>query len=432
MKKRINEKYKKTFFNTIMLYLLAIAKIIFPLVTLPYLTRVLSVETYGAIAYVKSIIAYAQTAIDFGFILSAVRDIVNINREKEETSRVVGNTIVAKLFLAVISFIVILILSFVIPILRDYTLLLFLSFIPPLLSCFLLDFFFRGIEKMHIVSIIFVLMKTISTLLTILLIKGDQQVLLVPIFDTVSSLCAIVVTWIIYKKLGYSIKVDGIKAAFKKIKESFLFFANSATSSVFGALTTAVIGVCVNDLQDVAYWSVSIQLIGAVQAMYTPLSHGLYPYMIKGKDLKLIKIVLLIFMPIVIVGSIIVGCISPSLLTIVGGENYEKAATVFRYLLPVLVISFPVAILGWPTLGSIEKTKQINLATLSGAVAQILGLVVLYVIGCFSIVNVAIMRNLSEFIMFAVLLFFVIKYRKQFALEPKNNQSLNGDDNTNK
>ena len=188
----------------------------------------------------------------------------------------------------------------------------------------------------------------------------------------------------------------------------------------------------INDLQDVAYWSVSIQLIGAVQAMYTPLSHGLYPYMIKGKDLKLIKIVLLIFMPIVIVGSIIVGCISPSLLTIVGGENYEKAATVFRYLLPVLVISFPVAILGWPTLGSIEKTKQINLATLSGVVAQILGLVVLYVIGCFSIVNVAIMRNLSEFIMFAVLLFFVIKYRKQFALEQKNNQSLSGDDNTNK
>lgn len=430
MKKNITTKYKKTFFNTIMLYLLAIAKIIFPLVTLPYLTRVLSVETYGAVAYVKSIIAYAQTAIDFGFILSAVRDIVNINREKEATSRVVGNTIVAKLFLALLSFIIILILSFVIPILRNYTLLLFLSFIPPLLSCFLLDFFFRGIEKMHIVSIIFVLMKTISTLLTIFLIKGDQQVLLVPIFDTISSLCAIVVTWIIYKKLGYGIKFEGLKAALKKIKESFLFFANSAASSVFGALTTAVIGVCVNDLQDVAYWSVSIQLIGAVQTMYTPLSHGLYPYMINGKDLKLIKIVLLIFMPIVIAGSIIVGCISPSLLTIVGGENYEKAATVFRYLLPVLVISFPVAILGWPTLGSIEKTKQINLATLSGAVAQIFGLVLLYVVGCFSIVNVAIMRNISEFIMFVVLLFFVIKYRKQFVLET-NNKSLN-DDNINK
>lgn len=419
MKEVKNTKYKKTFFNTLMLYLLAMAKIIFPLITLPYLTRVLSVETYGALSYVKSIIAYAQTAIDFGFILSAVKDIVNSNREKESTSRIVGNTIVAKLLLAALSFIVILVLSFAIPILRNYTLLLFLSFLPPLLSCFLLDFFFRGIEKMHMVSIVFVLMKTISTILTVLLIKGDRQVLLVPIFDATSSICAIIVTWIIYKKLGYGIKFDGIKAAIRKIKESFLYFTNSAASSVFGALTTAIIGACVNDLQQVAYWSVSIQLIGAVQAMYTPLSQGIYPYMIKGKDLKLIKLVLAIFIPIVIVGSVTVGYISPTLLTIVGGENYESAATVFRCLLPILVISFPIAILGWPTLGSIDKTKQINCATLSGALTQILGLALLYVLGEFSIINVAILRNLSEFVMFAVLLFFVIKYRKQFVSEIK-------------
>ncbi len=427
MKESINTKYKKAFLNTTMLYLLAFAKIIFPLVTLPYLTRVLSVEAYGVVAYVKSIIAYAQTAIDFGFILSAVRDIITVNTEKEATSRVVGNTIIAKLLLATVSFIVILVLAFTIPILRNHTILLLLSFIPPLLSCFLLDFFFRGIEKMHIVSIIFFLMKTISTFLTILLIKGDQQILLVPIFDTISSLCAIIVTWIIYKKLEYGIKFDGIKAAIRKIKESFLYFANSATSSVFGALTTVIIGVCVNDLQDVAYWSVSIQLIGAVQAMYTPLSHGLYPYMIKRKDLKLIKAVFLIFMPIVIIGSIAVGYISPLLLTIVGGENYANAATVFRCLLPVLVISFPVAILGWPTLGSIEKTKEINLATLSGAITQIIGLLLLYVLGWFSIVNVAIMRNLSEFIMFATLLFFVVKYRYQFSLELKNSKHNKSD-----
>ena len=425
MKKAINTTYKKTFFNTLMLYLLAIAKIVFPLVTLPYLTRVLSVETYGAIAYVKSIIAYAQTAIDFGFILSAVRDIVSINKEKDATAGVVGNTIIAKLLLAAASFVVISVLAFIIPILKNHTLLLFLSFIPPLLSCFLLDFFFRGIEKMHIVSVIFLLMKTISTLLTIFVIKGDQQVLLVPVFDVVSSLCAIIVTWVIYKKLGYGIKFDGIKAAIKKIRESFVYFANSATSSVFGAFTTAVIGACINNLQDVAYWSVSIQLIGAVQAMYTPLSQGLYPYMIKGKDLKLIKMVLLIFVPIVIVGSVFVGHISPSLLTVVGGDNYENAAIVFRCLLPVLVISFPVAILGWPTLGAIEKTKQIYLATLSGAITQIVGLMLLYIVGQFSIVNVAIMRNLSEFVMFAVLLFFVMKYKKLLSLEANENKSVN-------
>ena len=39
--------------NTIMLYGMSIAKIVFPLLTLPYLTRVLSVESYGVVSYVK-------------------------------------------------------------------------------------------------------------------------------------------------------------------------------------------------------------------------------------------------------------------------------------------------------------------------------------------------------------------------------------------
>ena len=46
--------------NTIMLYLMTIAKIIFPLITLPYLTRILSVDSYGVVSFVKSYMVYIQ------------------------------------------------------------------------------------------------------------------------------------------------------------------------------------------------------------------------------------------------------------------------------------------------------------------------------------------------------------------------------------
>lgn len=414
MSKKANSKYDKTFLNTIMLYILAFAKIVFPLLTLPYLTRVLSVETYGAITYTKSIITYAQITIDFGFLLSSVKDIVRANKNVDRIASIVGDTILAKLLLALVAFFVIVVLSFIVPILKAHKSLLLLSFLPPFLSCFLLDFLFRGIEKMHIVSLIYVLMKTISTCLTILLIKGDSQVLLVPIFDTISSACAILITWLVFKKMGFSIRMGKIKNALKKIKESFLYFTNSVASSAFGALNTAAIGICIENLQDVAYWGVAMQLIGAVQTMYTPLSNGIYPYMVKNKDLSLIKKVLLLFVPFVILGTVLVGVSSPMLLTIVGGIKYAEASIVFRMLLPVLVLSFVVAILGWPTLGAIEKIKEINLSTLAGAFSQILGLAILYVTSNFTIVNVAILRNFSEFFMCASLVFFTIKHKKLF------------------
>ena len=51
-----------------MLYGMNIAKLVFPLLTLPYLTRVLSVQSYAAVAYTKSVMSYMQILVDFGSV----------------------------------------------------------------------------------------------------------------------------------------------------------------------------------------------------------------------------------------------------------------------------------------------------------------------------------------------------------------------------
>ena len=406
--------YRKIGINTVMLYLLTVAKIVFPLITLPYLTRALSVEGYGVVSYVKSIITYVQLTIDFGFIYSSVKDIVEANGEKNAVSKIVSNTVFAKLILSVFTFIVVLILAFSVPLLKEYKLFLILSFIPPFLSSFLLDFFYRGIEKMHIVSLIFVSMKTISTILTLCFVKSDAQILLIPIFDAVGSLFAIVLTGIIAKKLGVTIKLDSIKHAFTQRRKSFFYFTNSMASTAFGALNTVIIGIFIVDLKTIAYWSVCIQLIGAVQSLYKPISNSIYPYMIKNKDMRLIKNVLFVLMPLIVIGSTACYLFSPWILTVMSGEQYTEAANIFRILLPVLVISFPVEILALPSLGAIGKIKQVNIATIFGATTQILGLLILIVVQQFNVFNIAILRNISELAMFIVLLAFLIKYKKLF------------------
>ena len=73
--------------NTIMLYGMSIAKIVFPLLTLPYLTRVLSVESYGVVSYVKAVMQYMQLVVDFGFMLSGTKDIVNAKNDHEKLEK---------------------------------------------------------------------------------------------------------------------------------------------------------------------------------------------------------------------------------------------------------------------------------------------------------------------------------------------------------
>ena len=69
--------------NSGMLLAMNAAKILFPLITLPYLTRVLSTDAYGTVVYVKSVISYMQLMVDFGFLLSATKEIVNANGDIE-------------------------------------------------------------------------------------------------------------------------------------------------------------------------------------------------------------------------------------------------------------------------------------------------------------------------------------------------------------
>lgn len=70
-----------------------IAKMLFPLLTLPYLTRVLSTDCYGSVVYVKSVTTYLQLLVDFGFVLSATKSIVQAREDRARQERIMGDVL---------------------------------------------------------------------------------------------------------------------------------------------------------------------------------------------------------------------------------------------------------------------------------------------------------------------------------------------------
>lgn len=398
MIKNIKLSNKRMLNNTIMLYLMTIAKMVFPLITLPYLTRILSVECYGNVTFVKSYMTYIQLIIDFGFILSSVKDIVEANEDKEKIGIITGQTILAKLLLSCVSLVITLILCCFIQILKQNLLYTLLSLIAIVLSSFLLDFLFRGIEKMHVITITFVIMKTISTIFTLIIVKSDSDILWMPILDIISSIVAIIFTFKEVHKYKIPIKVKNIRISFDMIKESAVYFISNFATTAFGALNTVVIGILMDSTQ-VAYWSVALQLIAAVNSMYSPITNGIYPQMIRDKSFALIRRVLYIFMPIVAIGCIIYFAVAKYIILIVSGDQYLDSVIILRCLIPVLLISFPSMILGWPTLGAIGKAKEVTITTMLTAVAQVIGLFILIIINKFTLINISIIRCVTEFLM---------------------------------
>ncbi len=406
-------KNKNIVNNTIMLMIFNIAKIVFPFITLPYLTRILTTDSYGIVAYVKTVMSYMQIFVDFGFVLSATKDIVKCRENKNEMERVIGDTMVARVILGGLGFVVVLILSLALPILRTNILYTILSYVAVFLSIFLMDFLFRGLERMHVITIRFIVMKIISTIFTFVLIKGDQNLILIPILDIVSTLVAILMVWYEIGKMQLKLKFSGIKKVISTLKDSFVYFLSNVAATSLNALSTIIIGIYTSPTE-VAYWSLCMQIIGSITACYNPISDGIYPEMIKTKNTAIIKKVLKIFMPIVLAGCIFSYFFANIGFMILGGEKYSNAVPVFRLLIPTLFFGFPAIIFGWPTLGVIGKAKETTVTTIIAISVYIIYIVGLIVTKSFTITNIAIGRSITEMVLFGTRYWFYRKYKSLF------------------
>ena len=78
---------KRLMENFFSLSVLKLVNAILPFVTLPYLIKVLGFQQYGAIVLALSVIAYFQAITDYGFNLSATREIVK-NRNNKNKNRI--------------------------------------------------------------------------------------------------------------------------------------------------------------------------------------------------------------------------------------------------------------------------------------------------------------------------------------------------------
>lgn len=400
--------------NTTMLYVMNITKIVLPLVTLPYLTRVLSKECYGTVAYVKAVMQYMQVTVDFGFLLSGTRDIVNTRHDKGTMARVIGDTLLAKIILAVLAFVALCLMMLFIPILRNNLLYTLLSFVVVAQTCFLMDFVFRGLEEMHVITLRYVLMRLVAAALTFVVIKNDANMILIPVLDIIGSFAAIVLVFYEMKKRNIDIVMSGIPSALEKLKDSAVFFLSNMATTAFSGLNTLVIGILVDPIH-VAEWSVCMQMVSAVQSFYTPVTDGIYPYMLKNKDWKLIKKTLSIYMPLITAGCIFTFFAAKYALLIIGGEKYVSAVPLLRAFIPLLFISFPAILFGWPALGAIGKTKETTATTLITAGLQIGGIVVLILINQFNVILLAILRGTTELCMFLMRFCYCRKYYKEFS-----------------
>lgn len=405
--------------NTLYLYAATIVKLIGPLITLPYLTRVLSVETYGYVSFVKSYATYVQLLLDFGFLLSATKDIALAAGDSEKIGKVAGNTVLEKAIIAVAGAFITALLCSALPLLNTVPLFTWLYYLSCVSTILILDFLYRGLQRMEYAAIPLIIAKVIVVVFTIVFVGSDDDLLLIPAFDLMGNACAGISSLVFLRKVGVRPSFSSLSVWFRDLKESGVYFLSNFATSFFGALTTFIVGIYM-EMSQVAFWSLCMTGVSAAKAIYAPLGNSIYPYMVESRDLALAnRIARRGAVPLAAVSFVVI-FFGDDIMSLVGGESYAPAGEVLTLLMPVMIFSFYSMLYGWPVLGVFGSSREVTLTTIGAAILQIACIALAIAAGQFNLTTLALCCGLSELFLLVSRLFLL---RKEIKLaKPKEDE----------
>lgn len=391
--------HRNFYLNIVWQYVLQAVKYLFPLLTLPYLTRVLEPEGYAIYAYIISFMSFVQTFIDFGFNLSGTKDVAKAS-DQNELSEILGSVTQARLFLSVLAGIACLLLGAGIPLIRDNALYAILAYVAVCGRALAPDFLFQGKERMSPITLRYFLSKGLSTVLTFVVVRKPGDLIWVPVLDIIASTIALLWSLASAKRLfGAKLQLVPYARVVKDLRTSAYYCLSNMSSIVFSGFTTLLIGIVIVDQEQISYWSLAFTAISAVQSLYNPIINSLYPHMLSQGDYRFAKQLALISIPFVAGGTLLFVALSDLIVMLLGGELYLPGAYVLRLLSPVLLFSFYGMLFGWPVLGSLGKVKELTTTTVLSALTNIVLLLLLSIAGHASIGSFAIVRSFTELLM---------------------------------
>ena len=409
----MDNKKKKLLSNTIMLYILTFSTYFFGFILIPYQTRVLGPEYYGKIAFAIAFSTYFQLVFDYGFILSATENVSKNRNNKDELGKILSAVNILKLFLIIVSFFIFLIIcKYVDGLNSDFTLYL-LYFVYVSINAFLPDFLYRGIEEMKIITYRSVIVKLLFTMLIFIFLKNKSQYYIIPVLNIIGAIIALLIVYIhVYKNLKIKMKKVSIKYIYRQFKESTMFFLSRIASTLYGATNTFILGFIYPTGATLGLYSSADKLITTAKSAFSPISDSIYPYMVKNKDYKLIKKILKYIMPLIIIGCTIVFIFSKELCTWFLGKEYQDAYIILRLLMPIVVITLPNYLLGFPTLAPLGISKYANISVMIGSLFHISCIGIMLLINKLNVYNICIITVITESLILLFRLTCIIKVRK--------------------
>lgn len=373
--------YKSIKKNIIYSSILTAANYIFPLVTYPYVSRVLGVDNIGACNFVDSVINYFILFSMLGISTVGIREISQARSDREKLNQTFSRLFTINTVSTTVVLIALLVSMFTVPQLMENSHLMWIGVLKLISNYLLIEWLYKGLEEFKYITSRTVLVKCLYVVAVFLFIKSPADTtiyyMLLTLMITGNALINIVHS---RKYVKYSLTLQKSSALLKAI---IILGIYAFLTSMYTTFNVVYLGFECGDTE-VGYYATSTKIYRMILSVFTAVTGVMMPRLAsllsEGKFgtfrsllKKSFRILFIIFIPT----SFAIGIFAPQIIHLIAGAGYEGAIMPLRIISPLLLIIGLEQIIIIQGLMPMKKDKEVLINSAAGAATGIIANLIL-------------------------------------------------------
>lgn len=347
--------------------------LILPLITTPYLARVLGAEGTGIYSYTYTIVNYFVLFGSLGVALYGQREIAYAQEKKQKRKQIFIELVLFRFITISIAVAIYYICFMRTGIYSTYYRILLFELLA---GAFDISWFFQGLEEFKKTVTRNILVRTISVLLIFILVKKREDLVTYMYIYSLADFIGNLTLWMYLPKYFKGVKIGKIKLS-HQIKPIILLFIPQITSKLYNMLDTTMLGKIVADKSEAGYYEQSQKVIRLLLTVVTSLGTVMIPRMANmfanGERKQIdyymkrsFSFTFLLSFPMMF-GII---SISKAFTPIFFGPGYEKTALLMSIISPIVLLMGVANVLGNQYLIPTQRQKEYTIAVGVGVVVN--------------------------------------------------------------
>ena len=362
--------------NFVMNAILTMSSFIFPLISYPYVSRILLPEGTGKVSFATSLIAYFIMFAQLGIPTYGVRACSRVRDDRQALTRTAQELLIINLIMTALSYTALFLALLFVPRLRAERTLYLLVSLSMIFNTIGMEWLYKALEQYTYITVRSIVFKIVALIAMFVLIHSREDYVIYGGITILASSASGICNFVHARRFISLRPVGGYRFR-PHLKAVAVFFAMACASTVYTNLDTVMLGFMTSD-ETVGYYNAAVRIKSILVSIVTSLGAVLLPrasyYVERGEmdrfrqiTRKALNFVFLAAVPMMIYFMVF----ARQGIFLLSGENYAGAVRPMQWIMPTLLFIGLSNVLGIQILVPLNREKVVLWSIIAGAAVDV-------------------------------------------------------------